>query len=119
MCPEMKQHPSRQICRRLAATLLAFAAILPPPAARAAGVWDETRYEYDPGTGDLLIGDHPVPVADPLPQLRRMFELRVRLGQVARAGGAVVAARGDDLFHLSTDADDRLRAGIRYPASVR
>ena len=31
----MKQHPSRQIYRRLAVTLLAFAAILPPLAARA------------------------------------------------------------------------------------
>ena len=35
MCPETKQHPSRQICRHLAATLLAFAAILPPLAASA------------------------------------------------------------------------------------
>ena len=31
----MKQRPSRQICRRIAATLLAFAAALPPFAARA------------------------------------------------------------------------------------
>ena len=31
----IQQHPSRQICRRFAATLFAFAAILPPLAARA------------------------------------------------------------------------------------
>ena len=31
----MKQHPSRQICRCIVATLLALVAILPPLAARA------------------------------------------------------------------------------------
>ena len=35
MRPEMKQHPSRQICRRIAAMLFGFAAVLPPLAARA------------------------------------------------------------------------------------
>ena len=30
----IQQHPSRQICRRIAATILAFAAVLPPFAAR-------------------------------------------------------------------------------------
>ena len=54
----IQQHSSRQICR-LAATLLAFAAILPPLAASATGVWDETRYEYDPGTGNLLKKIYP------------------------------------------------------------
>ena len=35
MCPEMKQRHSRQICRRIAATLLAFAVVLLPLITRA------------------------------------------------------------------------------------
>ena len=52
-------HLSRQICRRIAATLFAFAAVLSSFAVSADGVWDETRYEYDPGTGDLLKKIYP------------------------------------------------------------
>ena len=46
------KRPSRHICRRIAGFLLAVAAVL--PLAARAEVWDETRYEYDPRTGDLL-----------------------------------------------------------------
>lgn len=48
---------ARQICRRIAATLtMAFALCAFQSRCET---WDETRYEYDPGTGDLLKKIYP------------------------------------------------------------
>ena len=52
-----RMQKSRQICRRIAATLtIAFAMCAFQSRCET---WDETRYEYDPGTGDLLKKIYP------------------------------------------------------------
>ena len=52
-----KEISSGQICRRIAATLtIAFAMCAFQSRCET---WDETRYEYDPGTGNLLKKIYP------------------------------------------------------------